>query len=157
MDGFEGQEDLLPRKVYILEYRCDLNHLLVSLFSFLSETGGPPAALTLRARPITFKPAFLSGTKSAPNAAPVYHFKHPNGMILTPSGRVYAYSPPVITISRSGSLSGTCFSFSLCSLIRRTISFKWVAPSSISLLPSLHSIRAYRPSSRCSTTSASSP
>ena len=57
--------------------------------------------------------------------------------------------------SKSGSRMGICFSVVLCSCISLLSSSRCLAPSSISRLPSLHSIKAYRPSSRCSTISAS--
>ena len=54
----------------------------------------------------------------------IQSFKHPSGMIFTPSGRVYAILPPVSTIIKSGSRMGICFSFLLCSLISRFSSTK---------------------------------
>lgn len=86
-----------------------------------------------------------------------YTFRQLNGMTFTPSGRVYAILPPVKTIKRSGSRNGTCFSPLLYSRTRRLISRRCSAPSSISRLPSLHSIKAYLPSSKCNTRSASRP
>ena len=58
-----------------------------------------------------------------------YSFKQPNGMILTPSGRVYAIFPPVRIIRRSGSRIGICFSFKLCSRMSFFNSRRWLAPS----------------------------
>lgn len=81
--------------------------------------------------------------------------RHASGMIFTPSGRVYAICPPVSTIRRSGSRIGICFSSVLCCRISSLNSSRWLAPSSISRLPSLHSMSAYLPSSRCRTISAS--
>ena len=48
--------------------------------------------------------------------------KQPIGMILTPSSRVYAISPPVRTISKSGSRSLICFSDLFFSATRCMIS-----------------------------------
>lgn len=84
-------------------------------------------------------------------------FRQPSGIIFTPSSLVYASSPPVKIMSRSGSLSFTCSSFLLNSLISLLISSRCEAPLSMSLLPSLHSIRAYLPLFWCRTMSASSP
>ena len=74
--------------------------------------------------------------------------KQPIGITFTPSSRVYAISPPVRTISKSGSRSLICFSVLFFSAMRRLISRRCFAPSYISRLPSLYSISAYLPSSR---------
>ena len=64
---------------------------------------------------------------------------------------------PVITIFKSGNRIGTCFSALLYSPMSLSISIKCLAPSSISFCPNFTSIKAYLPSSRCNTASASNP
>ena len=83
--------------------------------------------------------------------------RHANGMTYTPSSRLMPYCVPLMTIFRSGSLKGTCSSFLLYSLISLSIYSKSAAPLSISLEPNLNSNKAYRPSFRCNTPSASNP
>ena len=84
-----------------------------------------------------------------------YGLRQPIGTTCTPSARRVANLPPVRIINKSGSRIGFCFSVRLCSIISSFSCNKCFAPSSISLLPNLHSINAYLPSDKCNTTSAS--
>ena len=77
-------------------------------------------------------------------------------MTLTPSSRVYAICPPVITAKKLGS-SNSILLFLTLSLINFFNFNKFCAPLSISLFPNLNSIRAYLPSFKYITASASSP
>ena len=84
-----------------------------------------------------------------------YGLRQPICTTCTPSARRVANLPPVRIINKSGSRIGFCFSVRLCSIISSFSCNKCFAPSSIALLPNLHSIKAYLPSDKCNTTSAS--
>ena len=74
-------------------------------------------------------PAFSAWHRA--NSSYCQSLSAPIGTILIPSSRVYAISPPVMTIRRSDSRRGTWVSLSLYFLIRRFISRRCIPLSSV--------------------------